>query len=157
MPLLGCPGVVYADTVHLHVDQALRTVCKDQARAEQLRFVMLPLKAWMSGECFETPQDAASSVYFSVVKRFARTLHTVCSPILFCPAARAEALRVRRAEEVAEAEGYRKLAKQQQEIGRLHGHQQQKARDSKEGSFAKSCREWYEPRLVDLLLLLRPL
>lgn len=154
-PLGSAATIAYVDTVHLHADQALRTVQQDRARADRLRFAMSPLKAWMSEESFEAPDDAASTgVYLSVVKRFARTLHTVCSPILFCPVARAEALRVRQAEEAAEAQGYRRLAKLQESVvttttttaAKWHSHQRRRGRGIVEEGLAKSCIERNEPR-----------
>ncbi len=48
----------------------------------------------------------APTAFYSAVKKFGRTLHTVCSPILFCPLARGQALRLRQAERLAE-EAYR--------------------------------------------------
>ncbi|CUT98773.1 protein SZT2 [Echinococcus multilocularis] len=122
-------GVEYLDVVHLHVDQALRVVKNDWRRAEQLRLITTPLKAWMAGESFileqYTPMDSQSQVlpslpplttppltaFYSAVKRYGRTLHTVCSPFLFCPSARIDALQLRELEQIAEEEGYRNLSK----------------------------------------------
>lgn len=131
--------------VHLHVDQALRAVKNDWRRAERLRLITTPLKAWMAGDFFElgqyTPMDFQSqallslsptttpplTAFYSAVKRYGRTLHTVCSPILFCPSARTDALRLREVEQVAEEEGYRNLAKeeeQQKDVGKEEGRKQ---------------------------------
>lgn len=129
MPRLWQPSSVveYLDVVHLHVEQALSAVKNDRNRAEKLRLITAPLKAWMSGECFDVERYSASApltcsssncqmqtppaaLFYSAVKRIGRTLHTVCSPILFCPVARAKALKLRQLEQVAE-EGYRRLAK----------------------------------------------
>ncbi|KAL5104989.1 KICSTOR complex protein SZT2 [Taenia crassiceps] len=137
-------GAECLDVVHLHVDQALRAIKNDWRRAERLRLITTPLKAWMAGDFFELEQytlmDSQSQVllslsptttppltaFYSAVKRYGRTLHTVCSPILFCPSARTDALRLREVEQVAEEDGYRNLIKeeeQQADIGKEEGRE----------------------------------
>ncbi|VDK39724.1 unnamed protein product [Taenia asiatica] len=147
VPALGdasLTGAEYLDVVHIHVDQALQAIKNDWRRAEHLRLITTPLKAWMAGEFFEleqyTSMDSQTQVllslpptttppvtaFYSAVKRYGRTLHTVCSPILFCPSARTDALRLRELEQVAEEEGYRNLAKeeeQQRDIGKEEGRE----------------------------------
>ncbi|KAM7536565.1 hypothetical protein Aperf_G00000088176 [Anoplocephala perfoliata] len=118
--------VEHMDVVHLHVDQALRAVKNDRARAEKLRLITAPLKVWMTGDVFDvdrynssTPSVESSkasmappaTVFYSAVKRFCRTLHTVCSPILFSPSARLDALKLRELEQIAEDERYRRFAR----------------------------------------------
>ncbi|VDM23644.1 unnamed protein product, partial [Hydatigera taeniaeformis] len=138
IPALGSrssTGVDYLDVVHLHVDQALRTVKNDWRRAEYLRLITAPLKAWMAGDIFEvnqyTPLESQSqavlslpqamtpslTAFYSAVKRYGRTLHTVCSPILFCPRARAEALRLQQLEQVAMEKANHNLGKEEEEEG----------------------------------------
>uniref|UniRef100_A0A5K3F5G6 Uncharacterized protein n=1 Tax=Mesocestoides corti TaxID=53468 RepID=A0A5K3F5G6_MESCO len=132
IPALHTESGRIIDVVHLHVGQALRAIQNDTLRAGQLRLVTAPLKAWMGGDYYvgdsssaaattttslNRPSPSASdlrdgsapSVFYSAVKKFGRTLHTVCSPILFCPLARSEALRLREVERSAE-EAYSKLS-----------------------------------------------
>lgn len=110
----------------MHLDQALRAVKNDCTLAEELRLITAPLKVWMTGGFFDVDRYNASvassdnskpapptpaTTFYTAVKRYSRTLHTVCSPILFCPIARQETLRLRELELIAEEERYKKLAK----------------------------------------------
>lgn len=115
--------------VHLHVDQALRAVKNDYTRAEELHLITAPLKVWMAGDVFDVDRYNSSTpsvesfkastplpatAFYSAVKRYCRTLHTICSPILFCPNARLDALKLRELEQIAEEERYRRFARQEE-------------------------------------------
>lgn len=113
------------DVVHLHVDQALLAMKNDRTLAEELRLITAPLKVWMAGDIFDVDRynsstqavDASkthptpATTFYTAVKRYSRTLHTVCSPILFCPSARLDQLKLQELEHIAEEEQYKQLAK----------------------------------------------
>ncbi|VDN96884.1 unnamed protein product [Rodentolepis nana] len=119
VPVLGTLAssnspVEFLDVVHLHVDQALRAIRNDRTQAEELRLITAPLKVWMAGDVFDVDSYNSSmqaidspkthptpaTTFYTAVKRYSRTLHTVCSPILFCPCSRLDALKLRELEEV---------------------------------------------------------
>nr|CDS33584.1 protein SZT2 [Hymenolepis microstoma] len=130
VPALGTtassnPPAEFLDVVHLHVDQALRVMKNDRTHAEELRLITAPLKVWMAGDVFDVDsynssiqavdspktQPTPATTFYTAVKRYSRTLHTVCSPILFCPCARLDTLKLRELEEVSEEEQHKRLTR----------------------------------------------